>query len=62
MRRIRRLLGGICSRLFCRFGYHRWQSDIEGYRCVWCGLTASWDEIFAYLDEDDNYGHTQYEY
>jgi len=48
------ILRRIFSGLFCRLGYHRWQGCADGFTCVWCGLTASWGEIFAYLDEVDD--------
>lgn len=44
---LRRLL----CRLLCRLGYHRWQSCVDGYTCEWCGLVATWEEIFPVLDE-----------
>ena len=45
------ILRRIFSGLFCRLGYHRWQSCVDGYTCEWCGLVATWEEIFPVLDE-----------
>ena len=48
---MRGILRRLLSSPLCRLGYHRWQSCIEGYTCSWCGLVATWEEIFPVLDE-----------